>query len=104
VLPEIVIAFDAGYLGAAALHRLKNKQVARDMLVDEIESKKGMSQMVEHPHEQDDIEALLEHADVINGETAEIDVEILESGGETRLAKILVFGIDRDDAIGAPPF
>ncbi len=47
-------------LRAAALHRLEHQEIARDVLVDQIERQQRVPQMVEHAHEQHDVEAFAE--------------------------------------------
>ena len=53
-----------GDFPAAALHALEHQQVPRRVLVDQVESKQRMPQMVEHAHKQNHIEALIERSDI----------------------------------------
>ena len=86
---------------AAALHRLEDQQVVRDVLVDQVEREQRMAQVVEHAHEEHDVEPLAERADVVDGQLAELDVEPVDLGGEARLRQIVLVGVDAEHARGA---
>jgi hypothetical protein len=42
----------------AALHRLEDHQVAGHVVVDQVQRQQRVAQVVEHAHEQDEVEAL----------------------------------------------
>ena len=52
LLEEVVVLGDRLDLGRAALHALEDQQVARDVLVDQVERQQRMAQVVEHAEEQ----------------------------------------------------
>ena len=55
------------------------------MLVDQVERQQRMAQMIEHAHEQHEVEALAQRGDVVDRQLAELDVEPDHLGGEPRL-------------------
>src|SRR3712207_8323240 len=55
---SIIILVERQDMIGAALHGLEDQQVAGDMFVDQVEREQGMPQMVEHAHEDDDVEPL----------------------------------------------
>src|SRR5690606_3071399 len=69
----------------------------------EIERQQGMTQMVEHTQEQDDVEAS-ERADIVDGKLAELDLRISEISGEACLRKIFVVEIDAENPRRTAPF
>src|SRR5437763_13332837 len=60
LLPKWIITRQTVCLLASPLHGLKNKQIARDVLVNQIEGQQRMSQVVKHAHEKHDVELLPE--------------------------------------------
>ena len=66
------------------------------MLVDQVEREKRMPQVIEHAHEEHDVEALAETRDIVDRQLPELDVQRLDLGGEARLRQIVVVGIDAD--------
>ena len=94
-LGERVILLERLLAGVAALHRLADEQVLRDMLADQVERQQRMAQMVEHAQKQHEVEALAERADVVDRELREFDVEPGHLGGETRLRQIVLVVVDR---------
>jgi hypothetical protein len=44
------------HVARSALHRLEDQHVAGDMLVDEVEREQRVAQVVEHAHEDHDVE------------------------------------------------
>ena len=73
------------------------------MLVDQVERQQRMAQVVEHAHEQHEVELLAERADVVDREVAEFDVEAVDLGGEARLRQIVLVEVDAEHALGAAP-
>src|SRR5436309_10979162 len=66
------------------------------MLADEIKRQERMTQMVEDPEEQHEVETLVERADVIDGELREFDIETGHLGREARLLEVTLVVIDRE--------
>src|SRR5947209_8415146 len=74
------------------------------MLMNEVERKQRMAQVVQHAKKKNDIELLTELLHVVNGEFAKFDFAAERLGGESRLGQISVVEINRDYAVGAAPF
>src|SRR5947209_7816176 len=71
------------------------------MLADKIEGEQRVPQMVEHAHEDDDVETLSEGSDFIYVELRELD--LLESQRFARqpgLREVALIAVDAEDAIG----
>ncbi len=100
---ERIVRGDVCHVPAAALHRLEDQQIARHVLVDQIERKQRMAQVIQHADEQHDIELLSQHADVIDRQSAELDVQPVDIGGEPSLCQIVFVEIDSQHTIGAAP-
>ena len=61
-----------------------------------------MAQVIEHAHEDDDVECFAELPDVVDGQVAELDVgKSGDLGGEASLVEIDLVAVDADDAAGA---
>src|SRR4030081_1497240 len=60
--------------------------------------------MVEHAHEDDEVEGLAELSDVVNGKVAEFDVKIVYLRREARLRQILVTSTEPEHALGTAAF
>lgn len=97
---EVVIGFDGDDLATAALHALEEQEIARDVLMDEVESEQGMTQVIQDAHEDDEIEFFAESGNVPNGKTAKLDVDAFHFGGEPGLAEVVLVGIDAEDTRG----
>src|SRR5262249_11315040 len=82
------------------LHRLKDKRVARDVLVNEIEREKRVAQVIENTEEKHDVEALFQRADVVDRELAKFYLRSLYFRGEARLREIFIVPIDAEDSLG----
>src|SRR5437870_323449 len=95
-LPEVVIRFDRSDLGAAALHGLKHEQVLRDVFSNLVESEERMAEVVEHTHENHDIEFLAELRDVVDGKLTKFDVHSDDFCGETSLSQISRIVVDAE--------
>src|SRR3546814_11681123 len=80
-----------------ALHRLKYEHVSDDVLVEKVQSEKRMAQVIEHAHEQDQIEALREMSDLIDRHLPELYVVSQNLGGERRLGEEAGVGVATDD-------
>ena len=86
------------------LHRLEQQQVAGDMLADQVEREQRVAQVVEHAHEDHEVEPLAERADVIDRELGELDVvEAERLGREPRLREIAVVAVDAEHPRRAAP-
>ena len=59
--------------------------------------------MVEHAHEQHDVEPLAQRADVVDRQLPELDLGSADLGGEPRLRQIVVVEVDAEHALGAAP-
>ena len=73
------------------------------MLVDQVERQERVAQVVEHPQEQDEVEALAELAHVVDRKLAELDLGPLDLGRKPRLGEVVRVGVDRDHPVGAAP-
>ena len=73
------------------------------MLVDQVERQQRMAQVIEHAHEEHEVEPLAERADVVDRQLAELDVEPVDLGGEAGLREIVLVEIDAEHALGAAP-
>src|SRR5437764_100551 len=62
-----------------------------------------MPQMVEHTHEQHEIEFLAAVLDVIDRKLPELDVDLVDLGGKPRLRHVIRIGIDAEHALGPAP-
>jgi hypothetical protein len=71
------------------------------VLVDEVEGQQRMAQMIEHAHEEHDVEALAQGTDVVDRELAELDVLARHFGREARLREVALVEIDAEHARGA---
>src|SRR3954452_4505396 len=78
VIPERIVVGDTGHVVAAALHALENHHVAHDRVVQDVEGEQRMAEVVEHAHENDDIELLAEFADVVHIHFPELDVAVAD--------------------------
>ena len=59
--------------------------------------------MIEHAHEQHDVEPFLQLGHVIDGELAKLNLEAADLGGEPRLVEIVLVEIDPEHPPGAAP-
>lgn len=84
-------------VAAAPLHGLEQQQVAHGVLPEEIERKQRVTQVVQHAHQQDDIEPLSEFGDVIDGQLSKLDVHRADLGREAGLREIAVTGVESDN-------
>ena len=72
------------------------------MLVDEVERQQRVAQVVEHAHEEHDVEPLAERADVVDRQLPEFDVEPAHLGGEAGLRQIILVEVDARARARAP--
>jgi hypothetical protein len=72
--------------------------------MDQVQGQQRMAQVVEHAHEQHEVEALAELGDVVDRQLAELDVGALHLGGEAGLLQVAVVEIDTQHAVGAATF
>src|SRR5204862_4695343 len=63
-----------------------------------------MAQVIEHAHEEDEIELFAELRDIVNGELAKLDVCAEHFGGEAGLSEISLVEIDADDTVSSAAF
>jgi hypothetical protein len=71
------------------------------VFVDEVEREERVAEVVEHAHEDDEVEALPEAGDVVDVEAAELDVEAGGLGGEAGLGEVALVAVHPEDAGGA---
>src|SRR4051812_19688657 len=95
-LPEVIIRLHLSCRRTAAKHRLKHEHVAADELVKHVERKQWMAQVIEHTHEQDDIEHLPKRRKVVHRHLAELDVESGDLSGKARLRQVSRVAVDAD--------
>ena len=72
----------------------------RGILADAIERQNRVAQMIEHPHEQHDVERAIEAIHLVDRELAKLDRHVLERGSEGGLGEMAGIGIDADDPAG----
>src|SRR3954452_1392099 len=63
-----------------------------------------MPQVIEHAHEDHDVEPLAETPDVVDRELAKLDLELVHLRGETRLPEIFVHRVEAEHALRAASF
>ena len=73
------------------------------MVVDEVEREQRVAQVIKHAHEEHDVEALAQRADVVDRELAELDVEPADLGGKARLRQVVVVEVDAEHPLGPAP-
>src|SRR5262249_1037800 len=83
-VPERVIGVPVLNIGRAPDHGLKN-QLAGDLFYELIESKQGITQVIENTHKQHVVELAGQLVDSIDRALAQSDVEAQCLGGKTRL-------------------
>ena len=71
------------------------------MLVDEVQREQRVPQVVEHAHEQHDVEALVEPTDLEHRQLAQLDVDAADLGGEAGLREVALVAVDAEHALGA---
>ena len=71
---EGIVVRDRFHLVATALQGLKHQQIFGDVLVDQIECQQRMAEMIEYPHEQDQIELLPQLSHIVHRELSELDI------------------------------
>ena len=103
-LEEIVVRLDAVDRRRAALKRLVHQEVARDMVVDQVERQQRMAQVVEHAHEEDDIEPLPQTRHIVHRQLSEIDFGAFDFRGEPGLRQVARVEVDADHPGGAAAF
>ncbi len=74
------------------------------MFVQQVEREQRMAEVVEHSHEQHDVEAFTERRHVVHREASEFDLDAGHLGGEARLIQVALVPVDADDAVGATAF
>lgn len=94
---KIVVFLQIRHTCIAALEALEQEPVPNHMLEQEIERQKRVAQVIEHAHENDEIELLLQPPHLIDRHLMELDVEARVFGCEACLAQIMRIGIDADD-------
>jgi hypothetical protein len=85
----------------AAQHALEHQRVVHGVRVEEVEREERVAQVVEHAHEQHEVEALAEGGDVVHRELPELDVEAGDLAGEARLREVALVRVDPHDPGGA---
>jgi hypothetical protein len=98
---EVVIRFGTYDVAAAALHTLEEHQVSGYVLMDQVKSEERVAEVIKDTHEDDEVEGFAESADIPDGETAELDVDALDLGGEAGLAEVMFVRVDAEDAGGS---
>src|SRR5689334_19848125 len=63
-----------------------------------------MSQVVEHSHEEDEVEFPPEFLQIVDVQLAEFDLDAVYFGGESSLREVTRVGVDADDVRGSPAF
>jgi hypothetical protein len=98
---EVVVRLGTYDVAAAALHTLEEHQVSGYVFMDEVESEEGVAEVIKDTHEDDEVEGFAESRDIPDSETAELDVDALDLGGEAGLAEVMFVRVDAEDAGGS---
>src|SRR5689334_11862889 len=69
---ERVIVLKPFYIRAAAHERLENQHICSGPVVNQIQSQQRITKMIEDTHKQDDIEALVKCAQIVNRQLTEL--------------------------------
>ena len=90
------------------LHRLEQQHVVRDVLADQVEREQRVAQVVEHAHEDHEVEALAQRRDVVDRQVAELDAPSLAGpaqrlGRQPRLRQIALVAVDAEHPRRAAP-
>src|SRR5947199_6429173 len=56
--------------------------------------------MIEHAHEDHEVERLSEPSDVVDREIAKLDIELIDLGGKPRLRQIFFATVESENAVG----
>src|SRR4051812_47139962 len=90
----------------APLHGLEEQHVPCDMLADEVEGEERVAQMIEHAHEDHEVEGLADRTDVIDVELGELDYIVVAEhlGGEPGLIEIALVAVDAEHAARSAAF
>src|SRR5437764_8536631 len=73
----------------ASHQRLEYEQILDHVLMQQIEREQRMSQVIQHPHEENDVKLLLELRYIIDGHLPEFDIAVLDLGGKARLGQVI---------------
>jgi hypothetical protein len=93
---EFVVAIYADNVSATALHALKQQEILCDVLVNQIEGKQRVPQVVKHTHKYDEIEFSSQARYVPHGHAAKFHIDILYLGRKSCLLEIVLIRIDPD--------
>src|SRR5947209_10344237 len=94
--PEVVVLLDFPRAIAATQHGLKQQNVARDVLVDQIECQQRVPQVIENAHENDKIKSLAELTYVVDGHVAELDIKVAYFSCEASLREIFFPAVEAE--------
>ena len=78
----------------AAQHRLEHQHVADHVLVQDVEREQRMAQVIEHAHEQHQVEALAEGRQLVDRHLPELDVGVQHLRREPGLGEVARIGVD----------
>src|SRR5687768_11025292 len=74
------------------------------MVVEKVQGKKRVPQVIEHAHEKDNVEALPKLCHIVNREVLELYFNVIHFRREAGLGQVSFVGIDRDYAFRTPLF
>jgi hypothetical protein len=103
LLGERIVLLERQDLAPPALHALEHQRVLHGVLGEQVQREERVPEVVEHAHEEHEVEALAEEGHVIDRELQELDLHPRDLGGEARLREVARVGVDPDDAGGAAP-
>ncbi len=104
VLGKVVIGGGGGHAVRPARQRLEQHQLSRHVFADQIQRQQRVAQVVEHAHEDHQVEAFAQGGHVINAGLAELDpVHVQHLRRKAGLRQIAGVGVDPQDAGGPPP-
>src|SRR5690606_24575727 len=93
---ELIVFLDASCALIAPLETLKQQPVADHMLIQKIERKQRVAQVVEHAHEDHQIESLRQPPDLVDRHLGKLDIHAGPVGREFRLAQVAGIAVDSD--------
>src|SRR5579864_4491137 len=103
LVPELVVLLQLRGGQGAAHHGLKN-QLSTDLGDDLVESEKGVTQVVKHPHKQHVIKLSGKLIHVINRALSELDVQVQDFGSKAPLAEVTIINVQSYNPAGATSF
>src|SRR5579884_1393392 len=102
-IPEVIVLLPLPRRFRAADHGLE-QQFPPNLLHYLVEGKQGITQVIEHAHEQNEVELPWHSVHVIHRALLKLDLQVQGLGREARLVQVPVIDVDAHDSRRAPPF